>query len=67
MGIFFTFKLNLTLKFEVIVPQNNRDLNQGFLHFLSKFGDSSLKKWQITMQKTWVDTWTDGHTHRQTQ
>ena len=34
-----------------IVPQNNRDLNQGILHLWSKFGDPSLNAW-------WVNAWT---------
>ena len=31
-GKFWLFKFNLTLKFKVNRPQNNRDLNQGLLH-----------------------------------
>ena len=30
-----------------ITPQNNRDLNQGVLHFWFKFGDSNLNEWQV--------------------
>ena len=41
-GVNFDFELNLTLKFKVNHPPNNRDLNQGLLHLWSKFGDPSL-------------------------
>ena len=51
-------------------PQYNRDLNQGVLHFWSKFGDSCLSGWQvITRTNLWLtDTHTHTtHTHRQAQ
>ena len=50
-----------------IVPQNNRDLNQGLLHLWSKFGDPSLKGWWVIAQTSWGLTHTHGHTHRQMQ
>ena len=44
-----------------IVPQNNRDLNQGLFHLWSKFGDSSLNGWWVIARTSW---WlTDRHTH----
>ena len=44
-----------------IVPQNNRDLNQGLSHLWSKFGDSSLNGWWVIARTSW---WlTDRHTH----
>ena len=47
-----------------IVPQNNRDLNQGLLHLWSKFGDPSWNGWWvITRTSSWL---THGRTHRQT-
>ena len=52
-------------------PKNNRDLNQGVLHFWSKFGDCSLSGWQVIVRTNWwlTDTHTHihTHTHRQTQ
>ena len=56
-----------------IAPQNNRDLNQGLLHLLSKFGDPSLNRcWVIARTSKCLphgrtDGRTDGHTDRQTQ
>ena len=56
-----------------ITPQNNRDLNQGLLHLLSKFGDPSLNGWWVIartskcLPHTQTDGRTDGHTARQTQ
>ena len=56
-----------------ITPQNNRDLNQGLLHLLSKFGDPSLNGWWVIartskcLPHTQTDGRTDGHTDRQTQ
>ena len=51
-----------------IVPQNIRDLNQGLLHLLSKFGDPSLNGWWVIAgtSKCLPHTQTDGQTHRQT-
>ena len=48
-----------------IIPQNNRDLNQGLLHLWSKFGDPSLKGWWVIAQtNSWItDTQTHIHTH----
>ena len=47
-----------------IVPQNNRDLNQGLFHLWSKFGDSSLNGWWVIARTSW---WlTDRHTHTHT-
>ena len=47
-----------------IVPQNNRDLNQGLYHLWSKFGDSSLNGWWVIARTSW---WlTDRHTHTHT-
>ena len=61
---FFIFKLNLTLKFKVNYPPNNRDLNQGVLLLWSKFGDSSLNPWQDIMRTSkWLP---HTQTHRQT-
>ena len=66
MGKILTLEFNLT-------PQNNRDLNQGLLHILSKFGDpSSNGCWVIArtskcLPHTQTDGRTDGHTDRQTQ
>ena len=34
-------------------PKNNRDLNQGVLHFWSKFGDCSLSGWQVIVRTNW--------------
>ena len=54
-------------------PKNNRDLNQGVLHFWSKFGDCSFSGWQVIVRTNWwlTDTHTHihthTHTHRQTQ
>ena len=50
-----------------VIPQNNRDLNQGLLHLWSKFGDPSLNGWWVIAQTSWGLTHTHGHTHRQTQ
>ena len=48
-----------------IVPQNNRDPNQGLLHFLSKFGDTSWNRWWFI---AWTSSWLMHRwTHRQTQ
>ena len=49
-----------------IIPQNNRDLNQGLLHLCSKFGDSSLNSWWVIV---WTSKWlkhtqTHGQIHR---
>ena len=52
---FFTFKLNLTLKWKVNYTQNNRDLNQGV---------SSLNGWQVIARTSKVLPHT--RTHRQT-
>ena len=51
-----------------ITPQNYRDLNQGLLHLLSKFGEPSLNGcWVIARtSKCLPHTQTDGRTHRQT-
>ena len=51
----------VNLDFQVkISPQNNRDLNQGLLHFWSKFGDPSLKGSRVIARtRKWL-------THRQT-
>ena len=47
-----------------IVPQNNRDLNQGLFHLWSKFSDSSLNSWWVIARTSW---WlTDRHTHTHT-
>ena len=47
-----------------IVPQNNRDLNQGLLHFWSKFGDPSWNGWWVIARtSSWL---THGRTHTQT-
>ena len=44
-----------------IIPQNNRALNQGFLHLWSKFGDPSLNGWWVIARtNSWL---TDTHTH----
>ena len=50
-----------------IVPQNNRNLNQGLLHLWSKFGDPSLNGWWIIARtSSWLtDTWTHTHIHTQ--
>ena len=50
-------------------PKNNRDLNQGVLHFWSKFNNCSLSGWQVIVQTNWwlTDTHTYTHTHTQTQ
>ena len=56
-----------------ITPQNNRDLNQGLLHLLSKFGDHCLNGWWVIARTSkclphaQTDGRTDGHTDRQTQ
>ena len=52
-----------------IVPQNNRDLNQGLLHIWPKFGDPSLNGWWVIARtSTWLPhTRTDGHTDRRRQ
>ena len=40
--------------------QNNRDLNKGVLHLVSKFGYSSLNRWRVIMRTcSWL---TDTHT-----
>ena len=47
-----------------IVPQNNRDLNQGLLHLWFKFGDPSWKGWWVIARtSSWL---THGRTHTQT-
>ena len=47
-----------------IVPQNNRDLNQGLLHLWSKFGDPSWNGWWVIARtSSWLK---HGRTHRQT-
>ena len=47
-----------------IVPQNNRDLNQGLLHLLSKFGDPSWNGWWVIARtSSWL---MHGRTHTQT-
>ena len=46
-----------------IFLQNNRDLNQGLLHLLSKFGDLSWNGWWVIARtSSWL---THGRTHRQ--
>ena len=46
-----------------IIPQNNRDLNQGLLHLWSKFGDPSLNGlWVIPRTNLVTDGLTDGRT-----
>ena len=47
-----------------ITPKNNKNLNQGLLHLLSKFGDSSLNGWWVIARTILV---TDGRTDVQTQ
>ena len=47
-----------------IVPQNNRDLNQGLLHLWSKFGDPSWNGWWVIARTSlWL---MHGWTHTQT-
>ena len=49
--------LNLTWKVKVNQPQNNRDLKQKLLNFLSKYDDSSWNVWWvITRTKKLTDT-----------
>ena len=50
-----------------IVPQNNRDLNQGLFHLWSKFGDSSLNGWWVIARTSWWLTDRHTHTHTHTQ
>ena len=52
-----------------IVPQNNRDFNQGLFHLWSKFGDSSLNGWWVIARTSWwlTDRHTHTHTHTHTQ
>ena len=52
-----------------VAPQNNRDLNQGLLHFRSKFRDPSLKFWWVIAQtSSWLtDTDTNAHTQAMTR
>ena len=47
-----------------ILPQNNRDLNQGLLHLWSKSGDPSLNGWWVIARtSSWL---MHGRTHTQT-
>ena len=47
----------------LIVPQNNRDLNQGLLHLWSKFDDPSLKGLWVIARTSWgFDAHTRTHT-----
>ena len=50
-----------------IVPQSNRDLNQGLFHLWSKFGDSSLNGWWVIARTSWWLTDRHTHTHTHTQ
>ena len=50
-----------------IVPQNNRDFNQGLFHLWSKFGDSSLNGWWVIARTSWWLTDRHTHTHTHTQ
>ena len=49
-------------------PQNNRDLNQGFLHIWSIFSDPSFNGWWVIAHtsKCLPQTQTQGRIHRQT-
>ena len=71
MGWIWILRLNLTLKFRLIILQNNRDLNQGTLHLWSKFGDPSLNGSRVmawtSKSLTYIQTDTDAHRHRQRQ
>ena len=46
----FWLKLNFTLKFKVNQPKNSMDVNQGDLHFWSKFRAPSLNRWWVIIQ-----------------
>ena len=50
-----------------IVPNNNRDLNQGLFHLWSKFSDSSLNGWWVIARTSWWLTDRHTHTHTHTQ
>ena len=63
-GVNMGFKVEFDLEGQS-TPKNNRDLNQGVLHFLSAFVGSSLNRWSY--RQTGVDTWhTHEHTYTQT-
>ena len=50
-----------------INPKSNKNLNQGVLHFWSRFGDSSLSGWQVTARtRSRLTHKTDGRTGRLT-
>ena len=67
MGKFWLWSSIWPWRSRSIVPQNNRDLNQGLLHLWSKFGDPSLNGWWVIARTSWWLMHTHGHTHRQTQ
>ena len=60
----FEIKFDLEGQGQLITPKNKRDLNQGLLHLLSKFGDPSwYGSWVIGQTSLWL---THGRTHTQT-
>ena len=69
MGLIWILRLNLTLKFRLIILQNKRDLNQGALHLWSKFGDPSLNgsRAMAWTSKSLTYIQTDRHRRTQTQ
>ena len=66
-GVNFDFGVQFDLEGQGQSPQNNRDLNQGLLHLLFKFGDPSLNGcWVIARtSKCLPHTQTDGRTDGQ--
>ena len=63
MQINFERVLNLTWKVKVNQPQNNRDLKQKLLNFLSKYDDSSWNVWWV-ITRTIKVTDTQKHTNQ---
>ena len=65
-GTFWLWSSIWPWKSQSIVPQNNRDLNQGLLHLWSKFGDPSLNRsWVIARTNLVTDGLTDRRRQRQ--
>ena len=64
-GKFWLLSLIWPWSSKLIIPQNNRDLNQGLLHLWFKIGDSSLKADELLRGQA-GDWRTDTRTHTHT-
>ena len=67
-GVDFDFEVKFDLEDpRLITPYNYTGLNQGILHFWSKYGDSSLNGWQVILRTSSCLPHMDTHTDRRRQ